>query len=72
MKTQVAIFLSTDRAAISGRVLFWGVALQWLFAILVLRVSIGVALLRAAGDAVESVLDCALAGADFVFGAALG
>jgi CNT family concentrative nucleoside transporter len=67
----VAVFLSTDRAAISGRVLFWGIALQWLFAILVLRVSIGVNLLRAAGDAVESVLDCALAGAEFVFGEAL-
>lgn len=67
----VAIFLSTDRSAISGRVLFWGIALQWLFAFLVLRVSIGVEILKAAGDAVESVLDCALAGAEFVFGAAL-
>jgi CNT family concentrative nucleoside transporter len=67
----VGIFLSTDRSAISGRILFWGIVLQWLFAFLVLRVSIGVELLKAAGDAVKSVLDCALAGADFVFGATL-
>lgn len=67
----VAIFLSTDRSAISGRIMFWGIALQWLFAFLVLRVSIGVEILKAAGSAVESVLDCALEGADFVFGAAL-
>jgi len=67
----VGIFLSSDRSAISGRVLIWGLALQWLFAVLVLRVSLGVELLRSAGTLVESVLGCALAGADFVFGSPL-
>jgi CNT family concentrative nucleoside transporter len=46
-------------------------ALQWVFALLVLRVPAGVRLFRALGDGVETVLGCALAGAQFVFGAAL-
>jgi CNT family concentrative nucleoside transporter len=67
----VAIFLSDDRHAISGRVVFWGLVLQWSFALLVLRVPAGVDILRKAGAAVESILSCALAGAEFVFGKAL-
>jgi CNT family concentrative nucleoside transporter len=66
-----AIFLSENRRAISGRVVFWGLALQWIFALLVLRMPAGVRLLRAAGDAVEAVLGSALSGAEFVFGKAL-
>ena len=38
----VAVFLSDNRRAISRRVVFWGLALQWGFAILVLRVPAGV------------------------------
>jgi hypothetical protein len=34
----VAVFLSDHRAAISKRVVLWGLALQWGFALLVLRV----------------------------------
>jgi CNT family concentrative nucleoside transporter len=67
----VAVFLSEDRRAISGRVVFWGVLLQWAFAILVMRVPAGIALLRQAGEGVKSILDCALEGASFVFGKAL-
>jgi CNT family concentrative nucleoside transporter len=67
----VAVFLSSDRAAISGRVIVWGLALQWLFAFLVLRVSIGIEVLRTTGNAIESILACALAGSEFVFGQAL-
>jgi CNT family concentrative nucleoside transporter len=44
------------------------VVLQWSFALLVLRVPAGVNLLRQAGAGVESVLACALEGAEFVFG----
>ena len=67
----VAFFLSENSRAISRRVVFWGLVLQWSFALLVLRVPAGVQLLRRAGDAVEAMLDCALAGAEFVFGKGL-
>ena len=67
----VAVFLSSNRSAISGRVILWGLALQWLFAFLVLRVSMGIELLKSAGKFVEAVLGCALVGADFVFGTPL-
>lgn len=66
-----AVILSENRRAISRRVLFWGVTLQWIFAILVLRAPAGVRFLQEAGKVVESVLECALEGARFVFGEAL-
>ena len=67
----VAVFLSDNRRAISGRVVFWGLILQWGFALLVLRVPAGVALLKGAAEGVTSILDSAIAGARFVFGDAL-
>jgi len=67
----LAVALSTDRRAISRRVLFWGLTLQWVFAWAVLRSPTGVRALRVAGGAVERVLGCALAGSEFVFGAKL-
>ncbi len=67
----VALFLSENPRAISPRVVFWGLVPQWGLALLVLRVPAGVRLLRRAGDAVEAMLDCALAGAEFVFGKGL-
>ena len=42
----VAVFLSDNRRAISRRVVFWGLALQWGLAILVLRVPAGVQVVR--------------------------
>jgi len=67
----VAVFLSDNRSAISRRVVFWGITLQWVFAILALRVPAGVEFLGHAGRAVESILGSARAGAAFVFGEAL-
>jgi CNT family concentrative nucleoside transporter len=64
----VCYALSSDRRAISRRVVFWGLALQWLFALIVLRVDWGRRLLAGAGELVKRVLDCALEGASFVFG----
>jgi len=64
----VAFFLSENRRAISRRVVFWGLALQWAFALLVLRIPAGVQAIRSVGSGVESVLNCALAGSEFVFG----
>jgi CNT family concentrative nucleoside transporter len=67
----LALLLSENRRAISRRVLFWGLTLQWAFALLVLRVPAGERVLREAGSVVEGVLSCALKGAEFVFGAKL-
>ena len=67
----VAAFLSDNRQAISRRVVLWGLALQWGFALVVLRVPAGVRFLKEAGEIVKSILDCALDGAGFVFGSAL-
>jgi concentrative nucleoside transporter, CNT family len=67
----VAAFLSDNRQAISRRVVLWGLALQWGFAILVLRVPAGIQFLKDAGEVVKSILDCAIEGAGFVFGRAL-
>jgi CNT family concentrative nucleoside transporter len=64
----VAVFLSDNRHAISGRVVFWGLALQWAVALFVLRVPAGIDLLDRASKGVKSVLDSALDGARFVFG----
>jgi CNT family concentrative nucleoside transporter len=67
----LAYALSENRRAISRRVVFWGLGLQWLFALLVLRVPQGIQALTWAGAGVEKVLACALEGASFVFGKAL-
>jgi CNT family concentrative nucleoside transporter len=67
----VAWLASVNRRAIAPRVLLWGLGLQWAFALLVLRVPAGERVLRRAGDGVKGVLDCALKGAEFVFGSKL-
>jgi concentrative nucleoside transporter, CNT family len=64
----LVIALSTNRRAISKRVIFWGLALQWGFAFLVLYVPQGAVVLSHAGDFVKGVLDSALEGSKFVFG----
>ncbi len=60
--------LSENRRMISRRVIFWGLALQWAFALLVLRVEAGEKILRQTGKAVEEILACSDQGAAFVFG----
>ena len=49
--------LSSDRKAISRRVLLWGLLLQWAFALIVLRVPQGRLALEKAGDCVKGVLE---------------
>jgi CNT family concentrative nucleoside transporter len=67
----LAYLLSNNRRAISRRALFWGLLLQWIFALLVLRVPAAKETLEGAGALVKGVLDCALEGAAFVFGKSL-
>lgn len=64
----LVFLLSENRRAVSRRVLFWGLGLQWGFAFLVLYLPQGEVVLTKAGDFVKGVLDSALAGAGFVFG----
>jgi concentrative nucleoside transporter, CNT family len=64
----VAWLLSTNRKAIRWQTAAWGLGLQWIFAVLVLRFEAGERALAAAGDAVNRMLAYAFVGSEFVFG----
>lgn len=64
----LAYAFSTNRRAIRLKTILWGLGLQFLFAVFVLKVSWGRMGIKAAGDAVTKLLGCATAGATFVFG----
>jgi CNT family concentrative nucleoside transporter len=63
-----AWLLSADRRSISWRVVFWGLGLQFAFALLVLRTPAGVALFQNVNTVVRAVLGYAAEGGRFVFG----
>jgi CNT family concentrative nucleoside transporter len=63
-----AFLFSTNRKAIRPRTIVVGLALQFIFAVLVLRVSFGVRVMSAAGAGVEKLLSYSFAGSQFVFG----
>ena len=60
--------LSSNRRAIKWKVVGWGVGLQVLFAIFVLRVPFGQELFRRLGNFVTTVLHYSYVGSEFVFG----
>jgi CNT family concentrative nucleoside transporter len=64
----VAYLLSTDRRAISGRVVAWGLSLQVLFAVVVLKTDAGQLTFQFLGDRIRQLLDYSAVGAAFVFG----
>ncbi len=64
----VAVFLSENRHAISRRVVFWGIGLQWAFALLALRLPVGIKILERLGNGVNLVLGSAMNGSRFLFG----
>jgi CNT family concentrative nucleoside transporter len=64
----VAFALSTNRRAISGRVVAWGLTLQFLFALLVLKTPFGQASVQTVGDKVRQLLEYSTVGASLVFG----
>jgi CNT family concentrative nucleoside transporter len=64
----LAWFFSTDRRAIRWRTVMWGLGLQLVFAVLVLKFTVGQQILAAAGDGVTRMLNNAFAGSSFVFG----
>jgi concentrative nucleoside transporter, CNT family len=64
----VAYALSTNRRAIDRRTVAWGLALQVIFALLVLKTALGQAVFQRLGAAINRLLDFAFVGSDFVFG----
>jgi CNT family concentrative nucleoside transporter len=64
----LAYAFSTERRAIRMKTVLWGLGLQFLFAIIVLRVNAGRKIIQWAGDAVNKLLAYSFAGSEFVFG----
>jgi len=64
----IGVALSRNRAAISWRVVAWGVGLQLAFAVFVLLVPFGQSLFNTLGDAVKAILSFSYKGSEFVFG----
>lgn len=64
----LAYGFSTARHAIDHRTVGWGLALQFLFALIVLKTDVGRATFQALGGVINRVLDFAFVGSSFVFG----
>jgi CNT family concentrative nucleoside transporter len=64
----IGILLSSNRRAISWRVVAWGVGLQATFAVFVLRVPVGQRIFQALGRFVTAILGFSYVGSEFVFG----
>jgi len=64
----LAFLFSTSRRKISLETVIWGIGLQFLFALFVLRFSFGRKLLTWAGAGVNQLLSYSFAGSSFVFG----
>jgi CNT family concentrative nucleoside transporter len=64
----IAYALSTNRRAIRLPTIAWGFGLQFLFALIVLKTTVGQAVFEVLGDKVRSLLGFARVGASFVFG----
>ncbi len=63
-----AFAFSTNRRAINRRVVGWGLALQFLFALLVLKTPFGQVSVQTVGDKVRQLLEYSTVGASLVFG----
>src|SRR5499425_1878332 len=64
----LAYAFSTNRKAIRGKTVAWGLGLQIVFAIFVLKIDFGRSLFQAAGAAVNRLLSYSFVGSQFVFG----
>ena len=64
----IAWALSVDRKAVPWRVVGWGIALQLLFALFILRTPAGEGIFRVANDGIVALLGYTVDGARFVFG----
>jgi CNT family concentrative nucleoside transporter len=64
----LAFAFSTNRRAIDRRIVAWGLALQIVFALLVLKTTGGQRLFQTLGAAINRLLDFSFVGSDMVFG----
>jgi CNT family concentrative nucleoside transporter len=64
----LAYAFSTNRRAIRGKTVAWGLGLQIAFALFVLKAEIGRRIFQAAGNAVNRLLSYSFEGSKFVFG----
>jgi concentrative nucleoside transporter, CNT family len=64
----LAFIFSTNRRAIRGKTVAWGLGLQIAFAIFVLRVDVGRRAFQVIGDAANKVLAYSFVGSQFIFG----
>jgi CNT family concentrative nucleoside transporter len=64
----IAYSLSTNRRAIDLRTVAWGLSLQMVFALLVLKTAAGQRVFQTLGAAINRLLDFAFVGSSFVFG----
>jgi CNT family concentrative nucleoside transporter len=64
----LAYCLSSARRAIDYRTVGWGLGLQFLFALIVLKTEIGRTVFQSLGSVITKVLDFAFVGSSFVFG----
>jgi len=64
----IAWAFSTDRRKVNPRLVVWGLILQFAFALLVMKTTVGVAIFGGLSNAVTLALQKADAGAEFVFG----
>jgi len=64
----VAYACSTNRRAIDRRTVAWGLSLQVLFALIVLKTAAGQAVFQRLGALINRLLDFAFVGSSFVFG----
>ncbi len=65
----LAYAFSTNRRAINKKTVVWGLGLQVVFAIFVLKIELGRILFQKAGDVVNRLLSYSFEGSKFVFGA---
>ena len=65
----LAYAFSTNRSAINKKTVAWGLGLQVVFAIFVLKIELGRILFQKAGDVVNRLLSYSFEGSKFVFGA---
>jgi len=63
-----AYALSTNRRAIDRRTVAWGLSLQILFALIVLKTTVGQRVFQTLGGVINKLLDFAFVGSTFVFG----
>jgi len=64
-----AYLLSTNRRAISPRIVGWGLGLQVLFALIVLKTEVGIRGFQWLGQKIQDLLHYSVEGSRFVFGA---